>query len=189
MKKLISFISLVIIIGFFLSCDGRDRVHKSPERVLKENKLLDSFSEEVKFFPEKAEKHITDSILSNNFRIQIITTTDMNSSVLKEFKIKNTNYKQYYRDNNSYVIVHYKDQIIFENQINKQFILKHDKSFIDFKSECTLHSVWLDSSTNNEFITIIIDYCAPESNMCNLYELKITKDSAYYIQPIFDELD
>ncbi|WP_158526739.1 hypothetical protein [Olleya aquimaris] len=35
---------LLGILIAFLSCDGRDRVHKTPQEVLIENKLLDSFS-------------------------------------------------------------------------------------------------------------------------------------------------
>lgn len=189
MKQISSALGLIILIVFFLSCDGRDRIHKSAETVLKENKLLDSFSEEIKFFPEKAEKHVVDSLLSNDFRIQISTKTDMNHSVLHEFKTENINHKHYYRDNNSYVVVHYKDEIIFENQINKSFILKHDKSFVDFKSESILQGVWLNNSiSNNDFIIININYCVPETDNCNFYELKITKNNSYSITPIFIEL-
>ena len=50
---------------------------KTNTEVLKEHKLLDSFSEQIKYIPEKYTEVITDTILSNGFRVKIKYYYDM----------------------------------------------------------------------------------------------------------------
>ncbi|WP_375239229.1 hypothetical protein [Aurantibacter sp.] len=135
MKKLISFISLAIIFGFFLSCDGRDRVHKSPETVLKENKLLDSFSENITYIPEQYSEVITDTILSKGYRINIKSYTDMNSYIefnLKSSLPKTINSKtRYYNFISELNIYNPENEIEFSQKIDKNYLVKNNLLNLD----------------------------------------------------------
>jgi len=74
---------LLLILISLINCDGRDRAYKTNQEVLTENNLLESFSENVKYFPESYSEIETDSILNNDSRVVIKLFTDMNSSVVK----------------------------------------------------------------------------------------------------------
>ncbi len=130
MNKL--YVLILIIFIAFLSCDGRDRVFKTNEEILIENKLLDSFSESIKYFPETYSEVETDTILNNGFKVKIKTYTDMNSSVLIEFTQDTINYKRFYREFLSNIIVRYNNDKVFEEKINVDFLAKNSIESKDF---------------------------------------------------------
>ena len=49
---------LFILLVTLISCDGRERAHKSNTEVLIENKLLDSFSESIKYIPDTVQHRL-----------------------------------------------------------------------------------------------------------------------------------
>ena len=76
------FLILSLFICFLISCDGRDRSSKPNIEVLKENKLLDSFSENITYSPTREVKTVTDTILSNNFNVKIKTNFGVNRGIM-----------------------------------------------------------------------------------------------------------
>ncbi|MGB6269581.1 MAG: hypothetical protein WBF67_11295 [Olleya sp.] len=181
---------LLVILIAFLSCDGRDRVHKTPKEVLTENKLLDSFSENIQYFPKEYTETITDTILSNGFRVKIKTFTDMDNSVLDEFKQNNIHHKHYYRNNVSTILVT-KNEIIFDELIDENFFIKHDNRQKDFFEELNLQGVWIDDekSTLNSNVSIDVLFCKPETDICEYFNIKIENNGTFKIKNITEEKD
>lgn len=185
MKKSVTLLIFALIISFFLSCDGRNRIHKSPETILTESKLLDSFSEEIKYYPEELQKIKTDTILSNGFRLKINLTTDMTNSVLNEFKSANKNNKHYYRHNIALVTIYHNEKLLFSEKITKKLITKTDNKTNNFIEKSILESVWLDTNSNNKnFVKINVLYSIPSTKDSKLYVFKFNKDKTYSIEHI-----
>lgn len=128
MKQFI-FLLVIATIGIVsISCDGRDRVFKTNTEVLIENKLLDSFSENISYVPETYTEVATDTILYNGFHVKLKTYTIMDKHVVNEFKQDSIVYKKYYREFVTDVIVTKNDKEIFNERIDKEFIHKHNNN-------------------------------------------------------------
>ncbi|WP_417868067.1 hypothetical protein [Xanthomarina gelatinilytica] len=128
MKQFV-FLLVIATIGIVsISCDGRDRVFKTNTEVLIENKLLDSFSENITFVPEAYTEVATDTILYNGFHVKLKTYTIMDKHIVNEFKQDSIVYKKYYREFVTDVIVTKNDKEIFNERIDKEFIHKHNNN-------------------------------------------------------------
>lgn len=128
MKQFI-FLLVIATIGIVsISCDGRDRVFKTNTEVLIENKLLDSFSENITYVPETYTEVATDTILYNGFHVKLKTYTIMDKHIVNEFKQDSIVYKKYYREFATDVIVTKNDKEIFNERIDKEFIHKHNNN-------------------------------------------------------------
>ena len=128
MKQFI-FLLVIATIGIVsISCDGRDRVFKTNTEVLIENKLLDSFSENISYVPETYTEVATDTILYNGFHVKLKTYTIMDKHIVNEFKQDSIVYKKYYREFVTDVIVTKNDKEIFNERIDKEFIHKHNNN-------------------------------------------------------------
>jgi len=124
MKQFI-FLLVIATIGIVsISCDGRDRVFKTNTEVLIENKLLDSFSENISYVPETYTEIVTDTILNSGFHVKLKTFTVMDKHVIHAFKQDTVVYKKYYREFVTDVIVSKNSKEIFNERIDKQFIHK-----------------------------------------------------------------
>ena len=168
------FILFILIIITFLSCDGRGRKHKTNEDVLKENQLLDSFSESIKYIPETYTEVETDTILSNGFRVKIKTYTEMQDNVLNEFTIDTIKYKFYYRNYTGKLDVYFNNSPILEETIDKAFLNKaKDREFWD---DAIMAGISLDdiNSTKKE-VSITVLYCIPESEICKEFIIIVDK--------------
>ena len=173
MNKLIVLLLLMIIT--LLSCDGRDRKHKTNEEVLKENKLLDSFSERIKYIPETYSEVETDTILSNGFRVKIKTYTEMQDNVFNEFVIDTIKYKFYYRNYTGKLDVFYNKRSILKETINKSYLNKNNDK--DFWDDAIMAGIELDehNSTKKEVIISVL-YCIPESEICKEFNITVNKE-------------
>lgn len=128
MKQFV-FLLVIATIGIVsISCDGRDRVFKTNTEVLIENKLLDSFSENITYVPETYTEVATDTILYNGFHVKLKTYTIMDKHIVNEFKQDSIVYKKYYREFVTDVIVTKNDKEIFNERIDKEFIHKHNNN-------------------------------------------------------------
>lgn len=120
MKHLFFIISFIILSSFFLSCDGRDRVKKDIKTVLQEKKLLDSFSESISYVPESYSEKITDTILSNGFKIYLKTFTDMDNNIIVQNEIGKN--KLSFRKIKNILIIKYENKIIFNSTVDNEFL-------------------------------------------------------------------
>ena len=171
MRKLII---LMIFIGIAsASCDGRDRVYKSNVVILKEGKLLGSFSESITYIPETYMQVLTDTILSNGFHVKIKTYPDMSQSVLKSFRQDSINHKTYY-------IEFISDIVIIKNSI-EIFNEKVDKNFLK-KIRNTLH-------LENAIVKLVVDeYASTQANSVVLSTIIYNMDGneVYFYNLIID---
>ncbi|AEH02486.1 hypothetical protein [Lacinutrix sp. 5H-3-7-4] len=179
---------LAIISVFFVSCDGKERVHKSNTQVLKEHKLLDSFSKVVKYFPEKYSENEIDTLFSNGHRIKIKSFSNMEDSYLNEFTNNNITYKHYYRDTKALITVT-NNSMIFNEIIDKNFILNIDDTYKSFFNKSILQGVWLNEaeSLNKKNISIDITFCKPETDWCEYFTLQIEANGNYKLKNVTKE--
>lgn len=172
MNKLIYLLFIFIIT--LISCDGRNRKHKTNTEVLKENKLLDSFSEIIKYIPETYTEVITDTILDNGFRVKIKTFTEMQDHVLSEFIIDTIKHKFHYRNYTGKLNVFFKNDLILDETINKSYLNKNEDTA--FWDSAIMAGISLDelNSTKHE-VHIAVLYCIPESEICKDFKLIVDK--------------
>lgn len=167
----------VLILGIIItliSCDARDRINRTPKEILKEKNLLESFSERVSYFPQEYSEVKTDTILSNGYHVNVKTFTDMESSYLKQFKHDSINYKYHYRDFKAEIVASH-NSIIFHDVIDKQYILKHDKTVSYYMETSILKSVWVnqEESLNQNKLVLNILFTQPKTNTEKVFELVI----------------
>ena len=80
--KLFYLTVLIVLTICFTACDGRDRLDRTPQEVLQESKLLDSFSEqEIRFIPKEYAEKTTDTIFSNGYEVDVKMYTDMDNHI------------------------------------------------------------------------------------------------------------
>lgn len=160
-----------VVILSFIACDGQDRMHKAPQEVLLENKLLDSFSENITYIPKEYTEVVTDTILSNGFRIKIKYYTDMNNSILEEKTIDSIKHKNYYRDGIATIIVTKNSTEL----LNKTFT---KSSFAQLENEIDTLQMGLiyinqQESLKENKASIYFPFCTIDTSHCLFYELSI----------------
>lgn len=136
--KYSSLIILFAIAMCFAACDGRDRLHKTPQEVLQETKLLDSFSENITYIPAGYAEKITDTIFSNGYNIHIKMYSDMENHI-SSYSGKDT---INYRDFNLDIKVVKDGKIIMEKTFNKQHHMIYETTSLDLKT-CYLRAFWI----------------------------------------------
>ncbi len=183
MKKLLFLILLTII---FISCDGRNRKHKTNRAILIENKLLDSFSQRVTYFPESYTEISTDTILSNGFKVKIKSYTDMQNNVLNEFEEGSIHFKHYYREYNTDIEIVKNEKVIFSDTINKSFLIqKLKETHSDFESY-SLINFYLDEelSALKNNVVICAMYNTPKSKTYKTFNFNFFEDKTYSIKEV-----
>lgn len=173
MKKLTLFF-FIILIAFF-SCDGRDRKHKSNVEVLKEKNLLDSFSEQITFIPETYAEVVTDTILSNGFKIKIKTFSDMSDALLIQNLSNSISHKHYHRKLSSQIFIEKDNTVVFDAIINEKFLNNISVSeHINFKDHI-LNPLEIDQmkSLESDNIVLIASLTSPKENISTTYNIVI----------------
>ncbi|WP_299892256.1 hypothetical protein [uncultured Lacinutrix sp.] len=184
MKKIIFLIAILFIT--FISCDGRDRSSKTNTEVLKEHKLLDSFSEKVEYFPKKYTEVITDTLLANGFKIKIKSYTDIDNGIVDSFKLNNTINKSIHRNWISEIKIHKDGKLLFDDKIDKAFLVKHDKKIEAFSKKAISigASIYYKESMRKDAVTILVGFCVPESDDCLTYLLEFDSTGHYKLENI-----
>lgn len=176
------FLNIVIFafLIFAFSCDGRDRIHKSSQQVLTENKLIDSFSEHTEYIPEQYAEIETDTILSNGFRVKIKSYTDMKNSVVNIFKVDTITHKEYHRAVVNEIKVYKNDKLIFNQRLSQQFLNSLNTNF-SISDRYINNVAVIDELTSlkNNQANIIISKCIPRSVNCPEFRLVIDNIGNY----------
>lgn len=179
-----AFYCLAIIgcVCVFASCDGRDKAYKTPADSLKEKKLLDSFSENVQYFPKEYAEVETDTIMSNGFRVHITSKTEMDSTVLRSFTQDSIIHKHFYRDVRSNIVISHNDKLILETNLDKSYFKELYPSDSDFFEDAILQSTWLDDNHLGENeILINLTFCVPDTDHCIFYQMLINKEGEFTV--------
>jgi len=145
-KLTLFFLAMVIT---FLSCDGRDRVHKTNAQVLTKNNILETFNEQIKFVPETKVEIVTDTILSNGFQIKIHYNSIEQGSVLNTKKTKNiSTTKTHYKNFEAKLHILKDGVTINQTVINKSlFNTFKNPSFCE---AAIMQHVWIDYETSTK---------------------------------------
>lgn len=181
------FIILLLAFIALVSCDGRDRKYKSNQEVLKEHKLLDSFSTKTTYFPAEYTEKVTDTILSNKLRVKMKYYSLENDAILNEFKVDTITHKHYHRRFAANIEV-FNNLSIFKKTITKATILDIDKTNEAFLNTAIMRLVWIDdlkSLENNKAIINIL-FCKPETDDCLMYKLTVNTDGTYSLNQTND---
>lgn len=167
---------LFIILIALISCNGRDRVKKSNQEVLIENKLLNLFSENIKYFPESYAESTTDTILNNGFRVKIKTFTDMENSVLNTFEVDSIKHNHYFREIISEIVVFKNKKQIFKNKIDDTFLSVMLSDYI-------INEIYIDEqkSLDTNKLHLITSLCIPRSVNCPVYSILIDENGKYEV--------
>ena len=166
----------------FVSCDGRDRKHKTNAEVLNENNLLDSFSEKLVFIPEKPIQIITDTILSNGFQVKLNYSSVENDIILKTIKKENdTLTKIHYKNFKAKLEVFKNGKAINKSTIDKSLFLEFENN--DFWSKAIMQFIWIDYNTSTKnTLHLNTSFNIPDTDIYRDFILKIDNLGNIYIE-------
>ena len=182
--------NFLLIISFCLSicvssCDGQDRIYKSPENTLKDTNILESFRENITYIPETYSEIVTDTILSNGNTIHIKYYTNMNDVISVQTKIDTINHIKKYRTFNADVNVNINGKPVFNHTINKAFLKQSEKIDKTNLDDTYLRTFWIESFDKQYNNTPIIhfEYYAPKTKNSIVYKF-IVFENSYTIEQI-----
>ncbi|WP_290699268.1 hypothetical protein [Lacinutrix sp.] len=183
MKNLLFLLTLVSVM--FIGCDGKDRVHLSNTEVLKEHKLLDSFSESVVYFPKEYNEITIDTTLSNGFRIKIKSLTDLENAQLIDFESDGIHNKHYFRELINIIEVYKNEKIIFKQTLTNAFLNKLNSNYIIDKNYIKNIPIIDDFNSLKENKAIInLSHCIPRTVNCPDYRLTINTNGDHKLKEI-----
>ena len=178
MKNSFYFLILVLSAVVLACTDGQERTHKSPQEILLENKLLDSFSEkQVKFIPESYAEKTTDTIFDNGYEVHVKMYSDLNSHItvnLNDETVVN------YRDFNLDIKVVKEGQIILSTTVNKEHdIAKVDMEDLDL-TQYYLRDFWITNDDTHHIGVpcIYFEYYSP--TLKDTFTIKLIADRTEY---------
>lgn len=180
-------ILLTLISVAFISCDGRKTHSESLQEAVEAFKDSVGPIEVIKYFPEDYAENVTDTILSNGFRVKIKTYTDMENSYLDAFEGEGTIYKHYYRNYKTDIVILKNDKEVLITTVGNDFMMKNNPSLDEsFKEEMMMSGVWIDQSKSNNHANVVLDFsfCKPETDFCYHYEMTVENNGDYHIKEI-----
>lgn len=180
MKNIV--IIFTLITALFMSCDGRQSQRESLEAAVTKFKDSVGTIEVIKYFPEEYSENVTDTILSNGYRVIIKTFSDMEHQVVQEFRKDTIVNKHYYRDYKSIVTIYKNDKEILSKNIDKSNLYNENLLEDDDLKNVILQGVSLNQAdTQSEHLKIDIWFCKPETDDCLNFKLSVDSDGKYEI--------
>ncbi|TGV01134.1 hypothetical protein [Flavivirga rizhaonensis] len=181
--RILLFIILTSIITL-TSCNGRERKYKTNAEVLKENKLLEFFTEEIKFVPETYTEIKTDTILSNGFKIKMSYHSLENDFVLESRKLKNDSIAKIHHKNFEAQLLVSKDNVIINKSlISKRLFYEFENS--SFWASAVMQFIWVDQEASNKnTLCLNTSFCVPNTDKCKDFTLKIDEFGTIQIEEI-----
>ena len=181
MNKLVILILLSIA---FSSCDGRHRAYRSNEEVLKEANLFRSFSEVIKFIPQRNTKIITDTLLNNGFKVKLNYHSIESDFVIMTSKKGNDSIiKKHFKNFEAQFSTSFNNTIIANGIINKELFYNYtNRSFLD---HAIMQYVWIDylASTQSS-IQLNTSFKIPETDKFKDFTLTIFNDGNIKIKEV-----
>lgn len=170
MKNLFYIAAFIFSMVFWACTDGQERMYKSPQEVLHENKLLDSFSDkEIRFIPETYAEKTTDTIFDNGYVVKVKMYSDMENHITVKLGDETINY----RDFNLDIEVIKEDKTILfltickDHEINEQL-----GDGVDLK-KYYLRDFWIakDNKYHKDIPGIYFEYYSPISKDSLIQEI------------------
>ena len=131
----------------------------------------------IKYIPEEYVEGVTDSILSNGYRISIKTSTDMTSQL--EIKDNSEATKEMYRHHVVKIEVQRDDREV----LNESFDIKRLKQLVDIPKASVIRAAYLDEERSlfQENISIKLLMIQPETKKEFAYNMIIQKNGNFKI--------
>lgn len=166
-----------------IGCDGRDKIYKTKNQILKEHKLYKTFSKRITYIPEQYLEIKTDTIMSNEFNVKIKSYTDMTKNTLKDYTKSNIHYKNYYRDINTVVSISKNNRDITSTLVTKQLFIDYDESFNTLLKNKVIQGVWLNQYATiiNNKVILNVQLYEPETNNRTNFVLGFDDDGNIFI--------
>ncbi|RZN79672.1 MAG: hypothetical protein EVB11_12275 [Winogradskyella sp.] len=179
------FLLLILVIGF-TSCEGRKTQTKSLSESIASFKKNNTI-EANEFIPESYFERSVDTILSNGFRVKLVTSTDMLNSVVLTKTKDNINYNSNYRNYNFNITIQKNGEKIYDENFNKLRVnnvlgyisnLDSELPIHDFDKLALLKSIRLNQelSIDHDSVYIDIAYAIPNEDYIDWHTLKIDED-------------
>lgn len=175
--KYISLILLFAIALLFAACDGRDRLHKTPQEILHETELLDSFSENITFIPNGYAEKVTDTIFNNGYRIHIKMYSDMENHVSITSGKDTTNYRNFNLD----IKVIKEGVTLLDSTFNKQSEKIVEKFSINLETYY-LRDFWIteDNEAYENVPSIYFEFYSPKTKESSIIEIVSLEENTLF---------
>jgi len=122
-----------------------------------------------------------DTLLTNDFRINIHNKTSAERISHLEYKA-NSVVKNVYKGYASDVKIYYKQQLVFEQPLEKSFFEKKDES--SFWDKAILQTVEVDELKSIDQPLIHIRFFNPVQDAFKAYQIRVDSEGVYTLQPI-----
>ncbi|WP_452597163.1 hypothetical protein [Pontimicrobium sp. MEBiC01747] len=182
MRKLLPLLLLIAIVC--ISCDGRDRAKLSNAEVLKQHNLLESFSKHTEFIPKHYTEVVTDTILSNGYKVKIKTFSDMTNSITKQLKKESITHNIQYREFISEVSIFKDEKLVFNETIDDSFLKQYIPNISKLNSSITKGlAINEEKSLETNTIHLAISNCIPDKTInCPSYYIIIDEKGHFKIK-------
>ena len=177
-------IFIIFLISFtIISCDGRAKIYRSNQEILKEHGLYEAFSERITYIPESYLETSTDTILSHGYEVKMKSYTDMDNSFLSSYTKDNILHKNYFRNINTHITILKNNQEISSKLITKDTIIEFDKSLEKSIHNTIIQGIWINeyASLIHNNVTINVLLFEPETNKNINYSLKFDAQGKLFI--------
>ncbi|WP_055445025.1 hypothetical protein [Lacinutrix himadriensis] len=165
-KKHLPLLFLLLAIALS-SCDGRDKKHRTTQQDLIENKALDTFSGAITTVPESYFENVTDTLFSNGYQMHTKFYSSMESGVIVT---DSTDLKTYYRDILIDIKVSKDSKEIFNNTIDKAFLMENNIFNKNDAADYLVADFWLDNMDHEDgFPILVLQYENPKSKKQRLF--------------------
>ena len=173
----------ILLICCFTSCDGKQRVNQTNQEKLENSNLTKSFFERVEYFPKEYTEVKTDTTLSNGYRIKIAFYSDMDNTILNDFKIDTIHYKHYYREFKGDLSIIINDKVVFNKTIDKSYFTDNLNEM--FWQNSIMGNISLDEDkTTHKLLYFNVFFCIPESEICKDYNIIIDNNGKSKIEEL-----
>lgn len=180
-KKILPLLFLVVVI-VLSSCDGRDKAHRTAQQDLIDNKVLDTFTGAITIIPETYFENVTDTLFSNGYLMRTKFYSSMENGVIVA---DSEGLKTYYRDILIDIIVSRNNKEIFNNTIDKDFLIENEIFNKQDASTYIVADFWLDNIDHEDgFPVLVLQYANPKSKNQRLFRFNFHKKGL-----VFEEVD
>ena len=183
MKNTIGLLMLLVI--GFTSCEGRKTSKQALTESVTKFKSNNTIISE-NYIPKVYREVSMDTVLSNGFRVFTKTFTNMKTNVINTVKKDSITEKILQRDIESLIIVEFKNQVVFEKTISKQFIVNSSTNLKTDLTRSILKGTWIneDITTRDNSIHIDIQYCSVSNNECQNFNLIVDTSGNYNLNSL-----
>ncbi|WP_344786352.1 hypothetical protein [Postechiella marina] len=182
MNKLI-LLFLIMVLGIASSCDSKkykkDLLNQSVSRFKNSITPIETAS----FIPQENKITVTDTILSNHFKFKIMSSANMDQAILKQNTNNQLTKSLYYRKSIVKLQLYYKDELIFDNDIDTAFLKNNTNILTKIgKDDLIIRDLNLDQKTfitNKKAIYFSINAYNPNHELDFRINLHIDKTGKY----------